>query len=123
MAEDSMNDVQMFCYRLRQLRKRLNLTIEELALRTNLKFAQIRRTEVSITKTKNEVHYKGADGKLSTLVTLLMFYSQYVSLDLLANFKVPVNEIPFNKGLEKELTKEKILALIEQMTEITKYLD
>jgi hypothetical protein len=68
------NEVFILCDRLRQLRNRLNLNIEDLALQTGLSYGQIQRLEGSIAKRNNMLHPRGAEGKASTIIMLLIFF-------------------------------------------------
>jgi len=123
MNEFSDNTIFVFCDRLRQVRKKFNLTIEELALRTELNYTQIRRLEGKITQKNNKKVYHGGDGRAVTLITLLFFYSQRISIDMLMNFSIPVSEIPFDKGIEKNITKEKLLQLMTGMRDLLTYME
>jgi transcriptional regulator with XRE-family HTH domain len=115
--------VYMFCDRLRKLRKRLNMNIEEVAERTGLSFNQIQRIEGDVRMKDGKVIKKGADGRIPTLIILLDFYSKRVSLDSLFNFNVPVTDLSLNKGTEIEIAKEKILSLIKDIKEVAAYLE
>jgi transcriptional regulator with XRE-family HTH domain len=117
------NDSYVFnlCDRLRKLRKRLNLNIEDVADRSGLSFNQIQRLEGDIRK-DNTIVKKGGKGTVSTIVTLLNFYGQKVSLDALFNLNIPVAEIQLTKGVEKEISRTKLLTLIEDIREIALYL-
>lgn len=117
------NEVFILCDRLRQLRNRLNLNIEDLALQTGLSYGQIQRLEGSIAKRNNMLHPRGAEGKASTIIMLLIFYAKEISIDLLLNFNLPVAEIPLTKKIGKEIAREKISAIVDQIYEIAKYMD
>jgi len=117
------NYILTFCDRLRKLRKRLNLNIEDLALRTGLSFNQIQRIEGDA-RTKNEAVIKaGGQGRISTLLVLLEYYNQRVSLDALFNFNIPVSEIPLDKGVSKTIARDKVISIIQSMEEVAKYMD
>jgi len=109
--------------RLRELRKFFNFTVNDLSLRTGLTFAQIRRLEGTITQKNNKIIKSGANGTASTLIVLLLYYSQRISIDMLLNFTIPVNEIPIDKGVEKDITREKLINLIGEIHDVLKFLE
>ena len=117
------NAVFLVCERLRLLRKRLDLNIEDVAGQTGLSFSQIQRIEGSVVKKKSVVIQRGGDGRASTVITLLVFYAKRISIDFLLNFNMPVSDIPLNKDLEKEIAREKILSLIERVQEVARFLE
>ena len=117
------NKVFAFCMRLRELRKFFNFTVNDLSLRTGLTFAQIRRLEGTITQKNNKIIKSGANGTASTLIVLLLYYSQRISIDMLLNFTIPVNEIPIDKGVEKDITREKLINLIGEIHDVLKFLE
>jgi transcriptional regulator with XRE-family HTH domain len=123
MNEFSDNPVFVFCDRLRQIRRKLNLTIEEVALRTGLNYTKIRRLEGSISRKNNKNVYKGCDGRAETLIILLNFYSQRMSIDMLLNYSIPVSEIPFDQAIVKNITKEKIIKIMGNMKELLQYME
>jgi transcriptional regulator with XRE-family HTH domain len=114
--------VFLFCERLRQIRKRLGYNIEELSNFTGLSFGQIQRIEGSLLKKNQEILQRGGDGRASTIITLLTFYNQRISIDFLFNFKIPVSEIPLEKRVDEEIAREKILSLIERVKELANYI-
>jgi transcriptional regulator with XRE-family HTH domain len=120
---DSDDIVFIFCDRLRQLRKRLNLNIEDLSEKTGLSFGQIQRLEGRLVRKNNAIYKRGAEGRANTLIILLMYYSQRISLDLLVNFKMSVSEIKLDKVIGKDIAREKILSLIKSMREIAEYIE
>jgi len=122
----NMNDENLvygFCDRLRKLRKHLNMTIEDLASKTGLTFAQIQRLEGELSQNSSIVIKKGGEGRASTLIILLHYYCAHISLDLLFNFNVPVKDLLTNKKAEKEIAKEKIKSIIPYLKEIAGYLE
>jgi transcriptional regulator with XRE-family HTH domain len=108
----------IFCDRLRQLRKRLGLKIDDVSKETGLSFGQIQRIEGSLAKKNGETLYRGGDGRASTLIILLIFYSQRISLDMFLDFNKPVSDIPLTKKIDKVIAREQILTLIERIQEI-----
>jgi transcriptional regulator with XRE-family HTH domain len=120
MADNDMFAFR-FCDRLRKLRKRLNLNIEEVAERCGLTFNQIQRLEGDIRTNDNDVVVKksGANGTISTILILLNFYAQKVSLDILFDMNIPVADIPLTTtGVIKEISRAKLLTLINDLREI-----
>ena len=110
-----------FCDRLRKLRKRLNMNIEDVAERCDLTFNQIQRLECQIINKDDEIIIKksGANGTAATVLTLINFYGQKVSLDLLFDMNYPVADIPISTNtVVKEISRTKILALVNELTEI-----
>jgi transcriptional regulator with XRE-family HTH domain len=123
MKVNNENIVYALCDRLRKLRKRLDMNIEDVAKLTCLSFGQIQRMEGDMRVKNDKVIKKGAYGRVSTLITLLVFYSKHVSLDTLFNVNIPIEDISLNKSTEKETVKEKLLSLIEKMQETVKYFE
>jgi transcriptional regulator with XRE-family HTH domain len=112
------------CDRLRKLRKRMNLNIEDVADRCGLTFNQIQRLEGDIRTRGDKVVVKksGANGTISTILTLLNFYGQKVSLDMLFDLNIPVADIPLTKGVVNEISRAKLLTLIDDLKDIAKYI-
>lgn len=104
--------------RLRRLRKHLNLNLEELAEKTGLSFNQVQRIESKYSYKKNLVIKRGAEGRAVTLITLLKFYSSYVSLDALFNLNIPIEQIPLTKNIEKSIARERLIELSDKLNEI-----
>jgi len=123
MNKNDENVVYGFCDRLRKLRKHLNMTIEDLSSQTGLTFAQIQRIEGDTRQNNGVFVKKGGEGRVTTLIVLLNYYRERVSLDLLFNVNVPIVDLLTNKKAEKEIAKEKIQSLIPFLKEITTYLD
>jgi transcriptional regulator with XRE-family HTH domain len=124
MAENDMF-VFGFCDRLRKLRKRLNLNIEEVAEHCGLTFNQIQRLEGDIRTNgeKTAIKKSGANGTVSTILILLNFYTQKVSLDTLFDMNIPVADIPLTiNSVVKEISRTKLLALIDDLKEIADYM-
>lgn len=115
-------DINIFCVRLRQVRKLLNYRIADIAVRTGLSPGQIQRLEGCETKQRGKVIYSGADGRARTLIALLLYYSQHISIDMLFDFNIPVTDIPLDKVVKNDIAKAKISTLIEQLHEVIKYL-
>ena len=123
MTEDIDDKVFVFCERLRQVRKLFNFRIVDLVERTGVSFGQIRRLEGEATKKNNKIIKSGGDGTARTLIILLLYYSQRISIDMLLNFNIPVDTIPIDKGVEKDITKEKLIKLIGNIHDVIKFLD
>lgn len=119
---DLKNDdfVLNLCDRLRKLRKRLDLNIEDVSILSGLTSNQIQRFESEIRNKK--LVKQGAYGTAATTLVLLNFYAQKVSLDILFDLNVPVADIPLNKVAVKEVSRTKILALIDDLKNIADYL-
>ncbi|MDR2126814.1 MAG: helix-turn-helix domain-containing protein [Prevotellaceae bacterium] len=113
-----------FCDRLRKLRKRMNLNIEDVAERCGLTFNQIQRLEGDMRMRDNETVIKksGANGTIPTILTLLNFYGQKVSLDMLFDLNIPVADIPLTKAAVNEISRTKLLTLIDDLKEIARYI-
>jgi transcriptional regulator with XRE-family HTH domain len=115
--------ISTFCDRLRKLRKRLNLNIEDLALRTGLSFNQIQRIEGDARVKNDAVIKSGGQGRVSTLLVLLEYYSRRVSLDALFNFNIPVSEISLDKSVSQSIAREKVISIIQHLGEVAQYMD
>ena len=115
--------ISTFCDRLRMVRKRLNLRMEDVALRTGLSFNQIQRIEGDARKKGDAFIKSGGQGRISTLLILLEYYSRRMSLDALFNFNIPVSEIPLDKGVSKTITREQVLNIIKSIEEIAKNIE
>jgi transcriptional regulator with XRE-family HTH domain len=77
---DNETFVFSFCDRLRKLRRRMNLNIEDVAERCGLTFNQIQRLEGDIRMKDNKpiVKKSGANGTVLTILTLLNFYGNCI---------------------------------------------
>jgi len=122
MTEDIDDKVFVFCERLRQVRKLFNFRIVDLAERTGLSYGQIRRLEGEVTKKNNKTIKTGGEGVARTLIILLLYYCQRISIDMLLNLNIPVETIPIDKGVEKDITREKLIKLIGNMHELIQFL-
>ena len=120
MAEYNDEFVLNICDRLRKLRKRLNLNIEDVAESCGLTFNQIQRLEVEIRAQK--IVKNGANGTVSTILILLNYYAQKVSLDLLFDLNIPVMDIPLKKVSSNEISRSKMLSLIHELKDIAEYM-
>ena len=124
MQKDELKDEQLvttFCDRLRQLRKLLNLSIEDVAEKAELSFAQVQRIEADLGAYRENIKEGGA-GTASSIIRLLNYYSTFVDVDLLFNFKLPISEIMLNKNTQKEIAKEKLVGMIPLLKDIAESL-
>jgi hypothetical protein len=119
--------VDLIFFRLRQLRKRLNLKIDDVAKQTGLAVGQIQRLEGKYLVQDNEEKYVGSEGRAITLMILLLFYTKTVPIDMLSDPKVPVINIPINKSVNNEIINAKIHVfynfLLNSVKEVESFLD